>query len=229
MSDTAWLRLRGLSKVYKEAGRVRPVLSNLDFDMKRGECVALVGRSGCGKSTLLNLIAGIDRPSAGAITVAGTSLDELDERRRSLFRRRHIGFVFQFFNLIPTLTVRENLLLPLELCGLCDDAGCARANELLGVIGLAGRDDSYPEQLSGGEQQRLAVARAVVHRPALLLADEPTGNLDSETAQAVMSLLMGLVREQGLSLLLVTHSAELASVADRVLVMREGGLREAPR
>ena len=228
-TDTAWLRVRGLSKSYDDAGGARMVLRGLDLDLVRGEAVALVGRSGCGKSTLLNVLAGIDRPDAGEVSVAGTLLTALDERRRTLFRRRHIGFVFQFFNLIPTLTVRENLLLPLELGGQCDAAGRAGAAELLGAVGLAGRETSYPEQLSGGEQQRLAVARAVVHRPALLLADEPTGNLDSETGLVIMELLLGLVRRHELSLLWVTHSAELAALADRTLVMREGALHEAGR
>ena len=229
MSDTAWLRVRGLSKHYREAGRERPVLRDLDLDLARGESVALVGRSGCGKSTLLNLIAGIDRPDAGTVEIAGTEVSALDERGRSLFRRRHIGLVFQFFNLIPTLTAMENLLLPLELGGQADAAGHARAAELLDAVGLAGREASYPEHLSGGEQQRLAIARAIVHRPALLLADEPTGNLDSETGQKVMTLLLTLVREHGPSLLWVTHSEELAASAGRVLVMREGRVHEAAR
>ena len=229
MPDTGWLRVRGLSKSYHEAGRERAVLRSLDLELARGESIALVGRSGCGKSTLLNLIAGIDRPGAGTVEIAGTRISELDERRRTLFRRRHIGFVFQFFNLIPTLTVMENLLLPLELGGQCNAAGRARAAELLAAVGLAGREASYPDHLSGGEQQRLAIARASVHRPALLLADEPTGNLDSETGQWVMTLLLALVREHGLSLLWVTHSAELAASAARVLIMREGRVQEAAR
>ena len=166
----------------------------------------LLGRSGSGKSTLLNLVSGIDLPNSGAVVVAGVDLTALDEHRRTLFRRRHIGFIFQFFNLIPLLTVEENLLLPLELTDQLDAAGRARARKLLDRVGLGDRAASYPEQLSGGEQQRLAVARALVHDPPLVLADEPTGNLDEETAGAVLDLLDGLARETRKTVIMVTHS-----------------------
>lgn len=222
MPDTGWLRVRGLSKSYHEAGRERAVLHDLDLELARGEGIALVGRSGCGKSTLLNLIAGIDRPDAGTVEIAGTRISQLDERRRTLFRRRHIGFVFQFFNLIPTLTVMENLLLPLELGGQCDAAGRTRAAELLAAVGLAGREASYPDHLSGGEQQRLAIARAIVHRPALLLADEPTGNLDPETSIGIMQLLYR-INKAGTTVLVATHDAHMVDrMRRRVIEMQSG-------
>ncbi|MGA7800977.1 MAG: ABC transporter ATP-binding protein, partial [Gammaproteobacteria bacterium] len=202
-NDDQLVTIRGLSRAYREGERSRQVLQDLDLDVGRGECVALLGRSGCGKSTLLNLISGIDRPDAGRIRIDGVELTTLDEHRRTLFRRRHIGFVYQFFNLIPTLTVEENLLLPLELNGL--DAR-AEALELLAAVGLADRGNSFPDRLSGGEQQRVALVRALVHRPSLLLADEPTGNLDAHTGQRILDLLRTLVSERGTTLMLVTHS-----------------------
>jgi putative ABC transport system ATP-binding protein len=223
------IRLRGLSKIYPEGERQREVFRDLDADFERGEFVALIGRSGSGKSTLLNLISGIDLPTAGEVTIAGTDLTRLSERERTLFRRRHIGFVFQFFNLIPTLTVLENLLLPLELKGRIGAAERHRACDLLAQVGLADRPHSYPDRLSGGEQQRLALARALVHEPQLLLADEPTGNLDAETGGRVMDLLHDLVRQAGLTLLLVTHSRELAGLADRMLIVGDGRLTAAGR
>ena len=164
--------------------------------------------------------------SAGAVIVGGTDLARIDEQARTLFRRRHVGFVFQFFNLIPLLTVEENLRLPLELTGQDDHAGRARARRLLERVGLADRQASYPEQLSGGEQQRLAVARALVHEPTLILADEPTGNLDADTAAEVVDLLEGLAREGRKTLVMVTHSREVVGVADRVLTVQHGRLVE---
>ncbi len=218
-NDDQLVTIRGLSRAYREGERSRQVLQDLDLDVGRGECVALLGRSGCGKSTLLNLISGIDRPDAGRIRIDGVELTTLDEHRRTLFRRRHIGFVYQFFNLIPTLTVEENLLLPLELNGL--DAR-AEALELLAAVGLADRGNSFPDRLSGGEQQRVALVRALVHRPSLLLADEPTGNLDAHTGQRILDLLRTLVSERGTTLMLVTHSEDVAGLADRVLYLRNG-------
>jgi putative ABC transport system ATP-binding protein len=220
------VRLRGLTKVYPEGDRQREVFRHLDADFARGEFSALIGRSGSGKSTLLNLISGIDLPTAGEVTIAGTDLGRLSERERTLFRRHHIGFVFQFFNLLPTLTVLENLLLPLELKGRIGERERQRAFDLLAQVGLADRPHSYPDRLSGGEQQRLALARALVHQPQLLLADEPTGNLDAETGSRVMNLLHDLVRQAGLTLLLVTHSRELAGLADRQLIVGDGRLTE---
>jgi putative ABC transport system ATP-binding protein len=219
--------VHGLTKTYREAGRRHDVLRGIDLTLAPGECVALVGRSGSGKSTLLHLLAGIDVPDGGRIVMKDRDVGALPEPQRTLFRRRHIGLVFQFFNLIPTLSVLENLLLPLELCEVPRAEAEARAQGLLAQVGLAARAGSHPEDLSGGEQQRVAIARALIHRPMLLLADEPTGNLDEETGAAVLSLLSTLVREQRLTLLLATHSREVAAFADRVLILHDGRLRDA--
>lgn len=217
--------VHGLTKTYWEGGRRHDVLRGVDLNIARGECVALVGRSGSGKSTLLHLLAGIDVADGGRIVMDDRDVGALAEPHRTLFRRRHIGLVFQFFNLIPTLSVIENLLLPLELCGVPRAEGEQRAQALLAQVGLAARAASHPEDLSGGEQQRVAIARALIHRPMLLLADEPTGNLDAETGAAVLSLLSELVREQHLTLLLATHSRDVAASADRVLSLHDGRLQ----
>ena len=223
------VELRKVSKSYREGEVERVVLRDVSVTLASGEIVVLVGRSGSGKSTLLNVIAGIDRPTAGRVIVNGTDLTALDEQARTRFRRRHIGFVFQFFNLIPLLTVEENLLLPLDLNGRADAEGVKRARALLERVGLGGRGDSYPDRLSGGEQQRVAIARALIHDPALILADEPTGNLDVETAAGVLDLLDTLAREAGRTVLMVTHSREVVGVADRILAIQRGGLVERPR
>jgi putative ABC transport system ATP-binding protein len=223
------VELRRISKSYREGESERAVLRDVSLTLGRGEIVVVVGRSGSGKSTLLNVIAGIDRPTSGSVLVDGTELTALDEQARTRFRRQHIGFVFQFFNLIPLLTVEENLLLPLELNDRADAKGIARARELLERVGLGGRGDSYPERLSGGEQQRVAIARALIHDPALILADEPTGNLDTETATAVLDLLDTLAREAGRTVLMVTHSREVVGVADRMFAIERGALVERPR
>jgi putative ABC transport system ATP-binding protein len=223
------LELRNVSKSYREGEAERVVLRDVSVTIARGEIVVLLGRSGSGKSTLLNVIAGIDRPTAGCVMVDGTDLTALDEQARTRFRRAHIGFVFQFFNLIPLLTVEENLLLPLDLNGRADAKGAARARELLDRVGLGGRGESYPERLSGGEQQRVAIARALVHDPALILADEPTGNLDAETATGVLDLLDTLAREAGRTVVMVTHSREVVGVADRIYAIQRGALVERPR
>jgi putative ABC transport system ATP-binding protein len=186
--------------------------------------VAILGKSGSGKSTLLNLISGIDLVDGGRIWVDGQSLTDFDERQRTLYRRQNIGFVFQFFNLIPTLTVWENVVLPLELAGVPSGEIERRAESLLESVGLLDRRETFPDRLSGGEQQRVAIARALVHDPLLVLADEPTGNLDEETGRQVMSLLDRLTRQNGKNLILVTHSAEAAAYADRVLTLRDGTL-----
>ena len=227
MTTSKHVAVQGLVKNYAEAGRRHEVLRGIDLDIAPGECVALVGRSGSGKSTLLHLIAGIDVPDAGRVILDGKDICGLSERERTLFRRRHIGLVFQFFNLISTLSVAENLLLPLELCGVAKEEGKQRVQTLLAQVGLAEREDSYPEDLSGGEQQRVAIARALIHRPTVLLADEPTGNLDNETSAAVLGLLSGLIREQGLTLLIATHSADVAAFADRVLSLHDGVLHSS--
>ncbi len=216
------IRLRRLTKVYPEGDKTRVVLRGVDAEFYRGEFVALVGRSGSGKSTLLNLISGIDPPTSGEVVVGGADLTRLSEQARTLFRRAHVGFIFQFYNLIPTLTAMENLLLPLELTGRIGADERSRACELLARVGLDDRAATFPDRLSGGEQQRLAIARALVHRPRVLLADEPTGNLDAETGASVMALLSAMVREAGMTLLLVTHSRDVAALADRTLTVHDG-------
>ncbi len=205
------------------------VLDRVDCRIVQGEIVALLGPSGCGKSTLLNLVAGIDEPDSGEVHIAGVALHRLSERERTLFRRRTIGFVFQFFNLLPTLTVEENLLLPLELKGRLTAADRERAHALLREVGLAERAGTFPDRLSGGEQQRVALARAIVHDPSLVLADEPTGNLDQETGVRILDLLVRLSRDADTTLVLVTHDPRVAARADRRLTIRAGHLEELPR
>jgi putative ABC transport system ATP-binding protein len=222
----AFLCLEKLAKTYPEGDRQRIVLHGADLCFERGEIVAILGKSGSGKTTLLNLISGIDRVDSGTIWLAGQNLTRLRDREWTLFRRRNIGFIFQFFNLISTLTVWENLLLPLELNNQLNPQGLARAEGLLETVGLLDRRKTYPDRLSGGEQQRVALARALVHDPMLILADEPTGNLDEDTGRQVMDLLSGLVRQAGKNLMLVTHSAEAATYADRVFTLHEGALTE---
>ena len=220
------VEIRDLTRGYVEGGREHPVLRGATATVRRGELVVLLGRSGSGKSTLLNLLAGIDLPSSGEVVIDGVPLSRLGERRRTLFRRDHIGFVFQFFNLIPTLTVEENLLLPLELKGKLGPADRQAALALLGEVGLADRTGSFPDRLSGGEQQRLAVARALVHDPLLVLADEPTGNLDLETGLQVLELLDRLTRRAGKTMVMVTHSPEVIGLADRVFRIESCRLAE---
>ncbi len=212
------LTLQGLCHDYREGERTRRVLDHVDLEIAEGEFIAILGRSGSGKSTLFNLISGIDQPRGGVIRMDGRDLSNLNERDRTLFRRRHIGFIYQFFNLLPTLTVRENLLLPLELNGLPPQ----RADELLEAVALSDRAAAYPDRLSGGEQQRVAIARALVHDPRLVLADEPTGNLDLQTGQRILEMLDRLVREAGKTLVLATHSRAVAERADRVLALVDG-------
>jgi len=223
---TPLVELRALTKGYPEGRGERVVFRDLSAGIRRGETVALLGRSGSGKSTLLNLIGGIDPPSAGEVILDGTNLTALSEQRRTLFRRRHIGLVFQSFNLIPTLTVVENLLLPLELNGKTGARARAAAQDLLGRVGLADRAGAYPDRLSGGEQQRVAVARAVIHDPFLLLADEPTGSLDAETGMRILELLVGIVRNGGRTMIIATHSDAVARATDRVIAIRDGRLEE---
>ena len=218
-----------MHKSYQEGDRLHEVLTGTSVTISAGQRVAILGPSGSGKSTLLNLASGIDLPDAGRIVVGDTDLTALSERERTLFRRDRIGFVFQFFNLLPTLTVLENLLLPLELAGVADGGGEARARRLLEAVGLAPRADTFPDRLSGGEQQRVAVARALVHEPDLLLADEPTGNLDEDTGDRVIRVLEDLVARSHTTLVVVTHSRELASRMDRILELDHGRLREGGR
>jgi putative ABC transport system ATP-binding protein len=217
------VRLRRVYKAYLDGRRRHDVLAGVDLDVSAGELVALLGPSGAGKTTVLNVVAGIDRADAGTVEVGGTELGSIDERGRTLLRRRQIGLVFQFFNLVPTLTILENIMLPLELIG-----GITRASmhdealSLLEQIGLADRGDAYADELSGGEQQRVAIARALAHRPALVLADEPTGNLDSVTGARVLDLLTGMVSERGTAMLIATHAPEVVERAARVLTLRDG-------
>ena len=221
------IQLSDLHKRYREGDQLHTVLDGASASIAGGERVAILGPSGSGKSTLLNLISGIDLPDAGTVRIGGRDLTALSERERTLFRREHVGFVFQFFNLLPTLTVMENLLLPLELAGSTDPEDEARARALLERVGLADRAETFPDRLSGGEQQRVAIARALAHDPALLLADEPTGNLDADMGARVADLLDELVQGQGSTLVVVSHSRELAARMDRVLRLDHGRLVES--
>ena len=223
------LELQHVSKSYREARARRVVLDDVSLAIPRGEFVAVMGRSGTGKSTLLNLISGIDVADSGTILLDDTDLSALGERDRTLKRRHAVGFVFQFFNLIPTLSVAENLMLPLELIGSPADAARERVANMLQRVDLATRAESFPDQLSGGEQQRVAVARALVHAPDLVLADEPTGNLDAETGRSVLALLCDMSRDAGKTLIIVTHSEEVAARAGRVLRIEDGRVHGASR
>ena len=225
-NDSHEIRLRGLSRSFAEGDRCQVVLDDVDAEFRRGEIVALRGRSGSGKSTLLNLISGIDQPDAGEVLVAGINLTQLGEHERTLFRRRHIGFVYQSFNLVPTLSVADNIRLVLELNKVPADEATTRINTLLESVQLADRATSYPDVLSGGEQQRVAIARALSHRPSVLLADEPTGNLDESTAETVIELLERLVRDTGGTMIMATHSTTLAATCDRTLELHNGKLVE---
>ncbi len=220
------VELRNLTKAYEEGDRRRTVLRDATVSIERGELAVLVGRSGSGKSTLLNLLSGIDQPSSGEVVIDGVAISALSERNRTLFRRDKIGFVFQFFNLIPTLTVEENLLLPLELKGRVTPERRRAALDLLAEVGLADRAASYPDRLSGGEQQRVAVARALAHDPLLVLADEPTGNLDLETGLQVLEILDRLTRRAGKTMVMATHSPEVVGIADRVFRVEDCRLVE---
>ncbi len=219
-----FLRFDDLTKSFYEGQVRRVVLQNAHAEFPSGQITAILGKSGSGKSTLLNLISGIDMPDSGQIWVDGRELTALPERERTLFRRANIGFIFQFFNLIPTLTVGENVSLPLELNQASRPQAQRKAAELLEAVGLADRWNTFPDKLSGGEQQRVALARALVHDPLLILADEPTGNLDDETGAAVLALLTRLAREQNRTLLMVTHNPEATAHADRVLRLTHGQL-----
>jgi putative ABC transport system ATP-binding protein len=218
------LLLKNLSRSFREGGREHRVLDRVSASIADGEAVAIIGRSGSGKSTLLNLVSGIDRADSGSVELDGREVSSLAEPERTRFRRRHIGFIYQFFNLVPTLTAEENVRLVLELNGVRGAEAKKRSAAMLAEVGLGDRLNSAIDAFSGGEQQRVAIARALVHEPKLLLADEPTGNLDEETARQVFPLVMSLVRKQGATLLLVTHDRALAASADRVLEMHDGKL-----
>jgi putative ABC transport system ATP-binding protein len=218
------LSIRQLSRSFREGGRVHQVLDRADAHVSRGETVAVTGRSGSGKSTLLNLISGIDRADRGTVEIDGRDVTAMGEPARTLFRRAHIGFVYQFFNLIATLDVAENVRLVLELNGVRGAQARERSLAVLADVGLRERAHSAVDQLSGGEQQRVAIARALVHRPGLLLADEPTGNLDEQTAGEVLPVLLSLTRTRGTTVVVVTHDVAVSRLADRVLELREGRL-----
>jgi len=218
------LEVLGLKKSYPSGDMYQVVIDNLSLTIKHGEVVAMLGASGSGKTTLLNLLSGIDSPDSGTVKIDNTDLHSLDENSRTLLRRQKLGFVFQFFNLIPTLTVAENIALPLQLLSKSAAEIADVTSSLLNKVGLAGVESRYPETLSGGEQQRIAIARAVAHQPLLLLADEPTGNLDEETGLSIIHLLNTLAREQNISMLLVTHSQQVADSADRILTLQQGKL-----
>ena len=209
---------------------MRLVLQNASASFCQGEFTAILGKSGSGKSTLLNLISGIDQVDSGRVWLGGQDLTAMRDQQRTLFRRNHIGFIFQFFNLIPTLTVLENVVLPAELNGKTPAQARQQAEPLLDAVGLLDRGRTFPDRLSGGEQQRVAIARALVNDPLLVLADEPTGNLDEETGVQVLALLDRLTRQAGKNIILVTHSQEAASFADRILMLRDGKLcdQDAP-
>jgi putative ABC transport system ATP-binding protein len=220
------LAIRGLSKRYS-GPRPRTVLTGIDLDLAAGEYIAVRGESGIGKSTLLNLIAGLDRPDSGSIAFDGVDLTRIDDDALTALRRERMGFVFQAFHLLPYLTAAQNVALPLLLSGALDGASGPRVSEMLAAVGLADRADSRPAELSGGELQRVAIARALVHRPRLVLADEPTGNLDPDSAAQVLELLRRSVKREGAAGILVTHSPAAAATADRVYALTASGLRPA--
>ncbi|UCG25821.1 MAG: ABC transporter ATP-binding protein [Chloroflexota bacterium] len=220
------VQIEGLSMAFKEGDRYRSVLDDVAGEFLAGEFVVLLGKSGSGKSTLLNIISGIEKPTSGTVAIDGVKITDLKERERTLFRRDQIGFVFQFFNLIPTLTVLENVTLPQELAGQGTGQASERAMTLLARVGLAERSGSFPDKLSGGEQQRVAIARALAHDPLLVLADEPTGNLDEETGQLVLELLLELTRSAEKTLIMATHNPEVVPLADRVFSIHDGHLVE---
>ena len=215
------IRVESLSKEYLSGGRPLTVLKDITLEIPTGELAAIVGPSGSGKTTLLGLLAGLDRPTRGRVIVDGTDLTTLSEDGLAAFRAERVGFVFQSFHLIPTLTARENVEVPLELRG--EEAG-SRADELLARVGLQGREHHYPAQLSGGEQQRVALARAFSNRPRILFADEPTGNLDQATGQRVVEILLELNRELGTTTVLVTHDLELARLTRRIIRLADGAV-----
>ena len=229
MTKKPIVQIRDLYKTYHEGDRSLPVLGGLSLDIAAGEFFVILGASGSGKSTLLNLLSGIDSPDSGHILIDGSDITPLNDRQLTLFRRDHIGIVFQFFNLIPTLTVRENITLPQELSGAGIQAAKKRADDLLEQVGLGDRAGTFPDKLSGGEQQRVAIARALLHEPKLVLADEPTGNLDEDTGRTVIELLLRLTRGAGKTMVMATHSAEIARQADRLCRIHEGQLQvQAP-
>ena len=219
-----FLELKNLHKSYQDGSGIHHILKGAELHSEQGETIAILGNSGSGKSTLLNLIAGIDLPDQGEVLIQGKSLGQLSEKKRTLLRRKKMGFVFQSFNLIPTLNVEENLMLPLEMNGIPNNSGIIP--QMLDALNLQGREESYPDRLSGGEQQRVAVARALMHQPSLLLADEPTGNLDGETSQETLKLINHFVHRSGTTMIIATHSQKVVEWVDRVFNIEDGILIE---
>lgn len=226
MTTNKIVRFEKLEKGFKEGDRIRHVLKGVSVGFTEGQFTALLGPSGSGKSTLLNLACGIEEPDGGDVFIKDIAITQMTDNERTLFRRDNIGFVFQFFNLIPTLTVLENIVLPQELAGKRRSEIEPAAFELLGKVGLADRRDTFPDRLSGGEQQRVAICRALAHDPWLVLADEPTGNLDTKTGELVMDLLLSLTREAGKTLIMATHSPSVTLLADNVFRVQSGLLVE---
>ncbi|MBK9036510.1 MAG: ABC transporter ATP-binding protein [Myxococcales bacterium] len=223
----AAIHLRGASRTFGKGANAVHALRAVDLDVEPGELAVLLGPSGSGKTTLLNLIGGIESPTAGTVEVAGRDLGRLDDDARTRYRRDTLGFVFQFYNLVPTLTARENVALILELIGVDDPDG--RAERALRAVGLGARLERFPAELSGGEQQRVAIARAIAKEPLLLLCDEPTGALDLETGRVVLALLRKLNRESGRTIAIVTHNVAIGAMADRIVRMRSGEVVESVR
>ncbi len=224
MSEQSMLNVQRLTKTYATAGGALTVLKEVSFELRAGGTLAIVGPSGSGKTTLLGLCAGLDRPTNGDVVLAGVSIGALSEDARALVRNAHVGFVFQNFQLVPTLTALENVLVPVELRGEGGVVAETEAKSLLARVGLGERYDHYPVQLSGGEQQRVALARAFMNRPKILFCDEPTGNLDGDTAQAMVELIFGLNQERGTTLVLVTHDLELAKRCQRIIRLKNGAV-----
>jgi putative ABC transport system ATP-binding protein len=222
MSDQTMLKVERLTKTYNAAGGPLTVLRDVSFELPAGASIAVVGPSGSGKTTLLGLCAGLDQPSTGDVILAGEAMGALSEDARALVRNRHVGFMFQNFQLVPTLTALENVTVPIELRGEGGRAVMEAGRELLERVGLGERCDHYPVQLSGGEQQRVALARAFMNEPKILFCDEPTGNLDGDTAAAMVELILGLNREMGTTLVLVTHDHELAKRCHRIIRLKGG-------
>ena len=223
------IRIRDLSKAYQRGGQDIPVLVHIQLDVAAGEFVALMGPSGSGKSTLLNLIAGIDQPSSGTIEIGGVDIATLSDGQLADWRAANVGFIFQFYNLMPVLTAFENVELPLLLTGLTARERRERVTQVLALVSLSDREDHYPNELSGGQQQRVAIARALVTDPALIVADEPTGDLDRHTAEDVLTLLEQLVTDLGKTIVMVTHDPKAASRAQRVVELEKGLLVDAVR
>lgn len=220
------VRLINVHKLYRQGRSEITALARVSLEIHKGEFVAIMGPSGSGKSTLLHLIGGLDRPSKGEVLVDGRLISQMPDDEVTLFRRTNVGFVFQFFNLLPTLSAMENVMLPLVLDGRPAAGARRRSETLLERVGLQDRGDHLPEELSGGEIQRLAIARALVFQPALLLADEPTGNLDSKNGEAILSLMRGINRAEGCTVVMVTHNREAAAIADRTVCLRDGMIDE---